>query len=300
MFQRGSYAYLQDADPFAARAESSSAGRRRGPPKACLEIEDRPPPQPCEPSPVLPAAGADPLAEFFKEDPVASTIFEGYDANAEEAAELLENGGRLRSILSAKQAQKMGAFLLSKAKERAFLTAFTFDLLIICAALKEAAQRGIRVQVFVDKGHSLRGTTASQMDRLDDLRNNGIEVYLTTGIAGGGIQHSKTLLVDNFIIVGSTNWTSSSRSNHELSVLLELDETGKTAALLKGEYILQSSTLLTIKGIEDSRLTRESRQHARAKSAEPDRFATARRFSIANERRNREAQILDLRERKLM
>ena len=100
----------------------------------------------------------------------------------------------------------MGVFLLSRAKEEAILTAFTFDLLTVSAALKEAAQRRIHVQVDVDQSHSLRGTTATQMDRLEDLRNHGVEVFLSTGVSGSGIQHSKTLLVDQqFYLVGSAN-----------------------------------------------------------------------------------------------
>ena len=37
-----------------------------------------------------------------------------------------------------------------------------------------------------------------------------------------GIQHSKTLLVDDWMLVGSTNWTTSSRSNLERTCLIQL------------------------------------------------------------------------------
>ena len=112
---------------------------------------------------------------------VPAAIFANYDGDAEEASELLRNGGRLISVMSARQAQKMAVFLLGKAQQLAILTAFTFDLLMICEALNEAAARGVQVKVYMDGKHSLAGTTAMQMDRLDQLRSHGVEVYLCTG-----------------------------------------------------------------------------------------------------------------------
>ena len=97
------------------------------------------------------------------------------------------------SILSAKQTQKMAVFLMSKAIDFIMLSAFTFDLLVIVTALIEAAQRGVHVQVFVDQGHSMKGTTAEQMNRLENLRSHGVEVFLSQGVSSGGIQQSKTL-----------------------------------------------------------------------------------------------------------
>jgi len=224
----------------------------------------------------------------------AADILHGYDQHAEEAAELLVNGGRIHAILSSKQAQKMGIFLLGKAKVRAILTAFTFDLLTVNFALKEAAHRDVQVQLYVDKGHSLKGTTAAQMDRLDDLRKNGVEVYLVQGIAAGGIQHSKSLFVDGFYMCGSTNWTTSSRSNHEVSVLMELSEEGETAVMQKLGYIMQGAELLTSEKAKASQLWRDEKLSSRGRSvgSESDRtaFSTARRFSIARAR-SREAAL---------
>jgi len=219
------------------------------------------------------------------------SILEGYDERAEEAAELLVNGGKLLSVLSSKQAQKMAVFLLGKAKERAILTAFTFDLLVVCNALSEAAQRGVQVQLYVDKSHSMKGVTAAQMDRLELLRRTGVEVFLAQGIVAGGIQHSKSLLVDAHFLCGSTNWTSSSRSNHEFSVLIGLSEEGKISVMEKLGYVMQSAELLTTKTAQASQDWREARSNrVRGRSAEPDMHATARRFSLARAR-SREAAL---------
>ena len=73
------------------------------------------------------------------------------------------------------------------------------------------------------------------VDRMEFLREGGVNVHLVTGRSGqvagcsgnfSGIQHSKCLLVDAHAIVGSTNWTNAARKNHEISVLLTLGEEG--------------------------------------------------------------------------
>ena len=108
-----------------------------------------------------------------------------------------------------------------------------------------------------------------------------MEVFLSRGVTSGGIQHSKTLFVDGFYIVGSTNWTSSSRSNHESSVLLELSRDGVESVNQKLTYMREVSTRLTLEEVQDSQELRDTR---RAKSVDPERFKTAKRFSIARAR----------------
>ena len=67
----------------------------------------------------------------------------------------------------------------------------------------------------------MRGTTADQMNRLESLCSQGVEVRLSRGVSIGGIQHSKTLFVDDaYFLSGSTNWTHPSRSNHEVNTLV--------------------------------------------------------------------------------
>ena len=41
-------------------------------------------------------------------------------------------------------------------------------------------------------------------------------------VSGTGIQHAKAVLIDDYLILGSTNWTISSRANSELGVLIQL------------------------------------------------------------------------------
>ena len=226
--------------------------------------------------------------------PDAQAVFASYDEKAEEAGTLLKNGGGFESLLNARQAQKMACFLLDNAKNKAVLTAFTFDYLPMCEALTRAAARKVDVSIFVDRNHTMGGTTNHMVDRLDQLRQQGVNVYLCKGPASqSGIQHSKSLYVDTeqwshgYFLVGSTNWTTSSRSNFELNVLLVLTEESYYAVQRQLSYIENASSKLTAANVETSREIRATRNNARvnrAKSAEPDKFATAKRFSIARAR----------------
>ena len=134
----------------------------------------------------------------------------------------------------------------------------------------------------------MKGATAAQMDRLELLRREGVEVFLAHGVLTGGIQHSKTMLVDHLYLCGSTNWTSSSRSNHESSLLVELTEEGRLEVMQKLGYIMLGAELLTTETVKASQGWRDARSKSRSKSVEPDLYATARRFSIARAR-SREA-----------
>ena len=139
--------------------------------------------------------------------------------------------------------------------------------------------------MYVDYKHNISGTTASQMDRLNDLREKGVEVFLANGPTAPGIQHSKSLLVDDHYLVGSINWTSSSRSNHAMNVLIQLTERGLNAVMSRLALVKSVSTLLTIEKVVASQAHRDSRKLQRAKSEEPaKRFATAKRFSVARAR----------------
>jgi len=227
-------------------------------------------------------------------EPEVDDLFAKYDSGAEAASEILKNGGIFKSIMSAKETQKMAVFLLQKAHERVDLTAFTFDLIVLCNALSEAVSRGVIVSVYFDRRHSYNGTTEAQMKRLSELRMKGIEVFLTDGAVSSGIQHSKCLLADDHFIVGSTNWTSNARSNHEVSILIELNSAGKAAVDRKLSFIKKKSQLLTQEVISSSTSLRSDRQVAklRSKSVDPDqhdKYATAKRFSLARARSQRKS-----------
>ena len=131
------------------------------------------------------------------------------------------------SIPNSKQTQKLACYLMSRSEVEVVLTAFTFDYEEVCQALVKAAARGVRVELYVDRNHTLTDATVMQPAQLSSLRKQGVVVYLTSSAQRGGIQHSKTILCDDTLLVGSTNWTNSSRSNHELSLAVSLSPEGK-------------------------------------------------------------------------
>ena len=45
---------------------------------------------------------------------------------------------------------------------------------------------------------------------------------MNRAVSGAGILHAKCLLADGMLVVGSANWTTSSRGNVEVGVLLRL------------------------------------------------------------------------------
>ena len=165
------------------------------------------------------------------------TFFHGYNEASPDAAHLFvrdssnrrcpQYGGKLLSILNARQAQMMVSYLINKALEEVILTGFTFDARMITDALVSALRRGVDVIVVLDFEHTLDGPTKYMMERMSELKRAGVKVLVTNGITSfSGLQHSKTVLCDHFFVLGSCNWTFASQTNHEMDVLLYLDEVG--------------------------------------------------------------------------
>jgi len=222
--------------------------------------------------------------------PRKPSIFEAYDEKAEDACTFLPGGaGRVLSIMSCKQTQKMAAFLISKATDSVVLTAYTFDLVMVAEALAAAKERGVEVTIIVDRNHTLTGATNYMVERLSALKQANVPVWLSRGISGaGGIQHSKTLRADDFLIVGSTNWTNASRLNQEMSVLVQLNEEGLAAYedRIRAYKSLSSvfSDALERSGTAN-RCSRGVGGASRSASVSTmERYATAKRFSIARAR----------------
>ena len=80
--------------------------------------------------------------------------------------------------------------------------------------------------MFMDASQSLRGKTKRQAQHMMGLVEMGAFVQIVQK-SGGGQQHSKTMKVGKFLVLGSTNWTNNSRRNFEMSALIELDEKGE-------------------------------------------------------------------------
>jgi len=127
--------------------------------------------------------------------------------------------------------------VIGRAKEFVMLFAFTFDRADVTKALLAAHARGCKVSVGVDRRWTLNGKTRDQLSRLQELAAQGIDVRVLVGtaydveyravqrstFAGVGLQHSKAVHTDSGAFVGSCNFTTASRANRELGVLLQLE-----------------------------------------------------------------------------
>ena len=217
-------------------------------------------------------------------------MFEGYDKTADNAADIrLEGSGRVIAEMGSKQTLKFALHMIDKASHEVVLTAYTFDVAALVEALGNAASRGVQVKVYVDRNHSLMGTTMNMPARLSELTATRVEVRLCRGAKGSsGIQHSKTLQCDQILIIGSTDWTNSSQSNQEISVAYAMNAEGLRAHTKRIEEMRESSEVFSEAEAREAIENRAEKRaagnaSARAKSAPADdKFRTARKYSIAN------------------
>ena len=111
---------------------------------------------------------------------------------------------------------------------------------------------------------------------------------LSRGVSGNsGIQHSKTVLSNEYLIVGSCNWTSASRENHEEDMLVALNEAGLVAHDERLMYIQEHSQAFNDEMEKAGRDHRSKRAASREHKSVPpsaERYRTARRSSVARAR----------------
>ena len=151
------------------------------------------------------------------------------------------------------------------------------------------------VQVAVDartcQGQNTRAMTAC----CQELADAGVHVTMVKGYEtkstyqshgrecrpGYGIQHSKTLVVDEYLVLGSTNWTVSSCCNREMSALILLNEQGMIEVdRWRKDQLRDAETFTSILGAQ----LLQGRVDRALRSTSQDRYSTARRFSIARSR----------------
>ena len=108
---------------------------------------------------------------------------------------------------------------------------FTLDRQDIVSAIVEARGRGVHVEVGVDRGWCLDDRCRDQYVSVRELETAGTKVRLLTGVSrrdeylavnrtppgGQGYQHAKCVHCDAGTVMGSTNMTTSTRANNELS-----------------------------------------------------------------------------------
>lgn len=89
---------------------------------------------------------------------------------------------------------------IGQARESVYVQAYSFTSAPIAKALADAARRGVKVEVILDKSQRKETDTGATF-----LRNEGIPVYLD---AAHAIAHNKVMVIDGGIVVtGSFNFT---------------------------------------------------------------------------------------------
>ena len=141
---------------------------------------------------------------------------------------------------------------LSKLRQgsRALIRAYSLDQPCLVEALRSAASKGCQTCVVADKSQSA-GRTKQQLQVLKELRSVGVRVRLTSGHSVNqayasdnrsvqigrnlkGLHHAKSLFTQEQagcsvnLLVGSCNFTTSSKANKEAGVGLVLAEESAT------------------------------------------------------------------------
>ena len=139
------------------------------------------------------------------------------------------------SYLTQMGSQEAVVRLVNEAERVVLLLGFTYDLPEIHEALLHAVGRRVVVRVGLDRRTTLSGKPRDQQQMAQQLQANRVALVLQKGtplapeysrvnraVSGTGILHAKCLLADGMLVVGSANWTTSSRGNKEVGVLIRL------------------------------------------------------------------------------
>ena len=210
----------------------------------------------------------------------------------EDDQEVVKPPGELLAVMDANQTIKVACFLIEMCTKLesgnplgVFLAGFTFDLDPIVDKMIECFQRQGNVAVLLDKVHACGRTCKEEHQAVSRLIGAGITCYLSDGVdlhtgymeAGRDIMrgmmgkmHSKFLVAGPYLVIGSTNWTSSSKGNHETSVLIYLNVEGWRAMRDRCERLKQgaSHTLKGYGGVEEfGRLVQAAQAKSRARGS---------------------------------
>jgi hypothetical protein len=168
-----------------------------------------------------------------------------------------------------------------------FFWGYTFDRNDVSMALIDARERRhITVKVLLDKRITFEKTTKDMYEQIAKMSSFGVQVRLASGLdlhkeynAVGrpvsstrgdfvGASHSKAILTGHWLLCGSTNWTTSSRGNVEMSTLSRLNEFAS-----RDQYrIANSQWEKAVEFTEDLRHQEEHRGRSESRSRSASAF----------------------------
>jgi len=112
------------------------------------------------------------------------------------------HGGATDAVVSA----------LDHATNRVYVQAYSFTSAPIARALVDAARRGVKVQVILD-----RSQRTEKYSEADFLKNEGIPTLID---AEHAIAHNKIMVIDGFLVLtGSFNFTRAAEENNAENLL---------------------------------------------------------------------------------
>ena len=191
--------------------------------------------------------------------PESGTIEERYE----------EGIGIALYLRAGESAQDEACWAIGRAKKgsEVFLTGYTFDRWPIVEALENAKARGCVVRVVLDRAATLQGRTKDQLSCARKLMAAGIQETLShgtslaehyrdvgrTAFGGRGICHTKAVLADRALVLGSCNWTTSSRGNIETDAVIRVFESELEA--VRTQFMLHTNVgeELTVAQLSDAR-----------------------------------------------
>ena len=157
----------------------------------------------------------------------------------------LQRMGDVLRLLDAVTSQETAIAPIKASRAFVWVLAFTYDRADITQALLEAKRRRCDVKVGSDTSWALGTKAKEQGPRLKQLVAGGVEVRVLNGRSysgeykavgrspkgGLGMSHAKVIYADGGLapeagccaVIGSCNWTTSSRANNEVGVLVRLD-----------------------------------------------------------------------------
>jgi hypothetical protein len=139
---------------------------------------------------------------------------------------------------------------IREADEKVWLRAFTFDCPEVADALMELRRRrgpeDVDIRILLDQEKTLTRATKRTEETIHRLQAGGIAIRVIQGkklslIYEGntslrGAQHSKMLLTDTNLIIGSNNYTLASQTNHELNVEITLAQGSHSLSKIEGIF----------------------------------------------------------------
>ncbi len=210
-------------------------------------------------------------------------MLKGCDSNAENAVRpLLAPSGELVALLTVKETQKYACYLAGQAKDRQLVTLieFTFDLPELCVAIQVGLAAGAKFEIIADHRSGMGSKTRDQVARLRALRAAGVKVFTASGAPikeeytavgrsvppGTGILHAKVIRSGKQLLIGSANWTTSSRCNREMNVLIRLSSAGEQAFQAEYEKLRSISAATTDATIAEAEANVQEQMEKRAAS----------------------------------